>query len=189
MNANKNNLFFHWNLYMFSKAHFNEDFWRCFFSPAPFPSLTINPIQSLCLQVSSSPLLFAKEKIHANSPTLMDSPKVTCQQMHLRWEMVSLIIFKERTFWIFHEVYEYAKRAWKSNRRYFTCPLSVGMGLTTNYLNYEIIPTDLEVRGKLTHWARNISVFKMNWFTRPRAARAPQNGMFPNSLLRCNSCL
>lgn len=31
MNANKNNLFFHWNLYMFSKAHFNEDFWRCFF--------------------------------------------------------------------------------------------------------------------------------------------------------------
>lgn len=49
-----------------------------FFSPAPFPSLTINPIQSLCLQVSSSPLLFAKEKIHANSPTLMDSPKVTC---------------------------------------------------------------------------------------------------------------
>lgn len=119
MNANKNNLF-HWNLYVFSKAHFNEDFWRFgFFAPdlsAPFPSLTINPIQFLCLQVSSSALLFVKEKITANSPTLMNSPEVICQQMHLRWEMVALIIFKERTFWSFHEVYEYAKRKGLENQ-------------------------------------------------------------------------
>lgn len=63
------------------------------------------------------------------------------------------------------------------------------MGLVTNYLNDEIIPVYLEVRRKLIQWAWNISVFKKNWFTAPRAARAPQNGMFPNSLLRCKSSL
>lgn len=83
---------------------------------SPFPSLTVNPIQFLCLQVSSSALLFVKEKITANSPTLMNSPKVTCQQMYLRREMASVIIFKERTFWSFHKVYEYAKRKELENR-------------------------------------------------------------------------
>lgn len=82
----------------FQKITLLRIFGAVFFSPAlsvPFQSLTINPIQSLYLQESSSALLFVKEKITANSPTLMNSPEVTCQQMYLRWEIQSLFLKEE----------------------------------------------------------------------------------------------
>ena len=74
-------------------------------SPAPAPSLTaplphlaIKPIQLLCLQGSSPASPLVKKKITANSPTLMNSPEVTCQQTYLRWEMFLHLIYKEITF-------------------------------------------------------------------------------------------
>lgn len=53
MNANKNSLF-HWNLCMFSKAHFNKDFWRVFFFSCSLCSISILDYKSHPVPVPAS---------------------------------------------------------------------------------------------------------------------------------------
>lgn len=72
--------------------------------------LAAKPTQFLCLQVSSSASPLVKTQITANSPTVMNGPKVTCQQMYPRWEMFLHVICNEIILRRFHKVYEYAKK-------------------------------------------------------------------------------